>query len=544
MKRLGVAGLLLALPVLAASPKLVVVLVVDQLNVETLRTVRPHLGPGGIARLLDEGTRYDEALYGQAGTYTGPGHACLATGTYPHKNGIVANRFYDRASGAMQTTLLDPRAPLLDAPADPGDDSSPRRLKVETVGDRLIAKDPRSKVVAISLKDRAAVLLGGHKGRAYWFSESTGKMTTSKYYASELPRWVKAFNARKLPDASFGKSVELALAREAYRGVDDDPFEADVQKLGRTFPRRVTGGLEAPGPAFYFAFGATPFAIDYEVAFVEAAIEAERLGADAVPDLLAVSFSTTDYAGHAYGPDSFEAQDTLVRLDRSVAKLLEVLDARVGRRNYAVAFTADHGAGSVPERLAAGGTRARRIKSGELEKAIEDSLAASHGAGDWVLALDDPNIYLNWALAKQRGQPMAAVEQVALKSALAIEGIRTGYTRTQLLAGLPAGAAHGTGVMRSFDPELSGDVILVPQEHCFWGKYGEKPVGSTHGSPHRYDAHVPLAFWGAGVGTAVHPEPVEMAAVAPTVAALLGVTLPQAEAAPLSTAARPAPKGP
>ncbi|WP_331093698.1 alkaline phosphatase family protein, partial [Archangium sp.] len=214
----------------AAPPKLVVLLVVDQLGADVLTKLEPRLGPKGIKRILG-GTRFTDSTYRQLATYTGPGHALLGTGVYPHKSGIVSNKYFDRTTGKSVTTLLDPANPLLEAPADPEDDSSPNKLLAPTVGDLLKKKSPESKVVAVALKDRAAVLMAGHDGKAYWLSESTGKMTTSKYFESALPGWVSDFNTKNPMDAQFGKVWERSQPAAKYTGPDDAGYEGDYKGL-------------------------------------------------------------------------------------------------------------------------------------------------------------------------------------------------------------------------------------------------------------------------------------------------------------------------
>ncbi len=541
----AVAALGFSAPSLAAAkpPKLVVLVVVDQLSDQTLEKVRPHLGKDGILKLLVEGKSFTNARYGQAATYTGPGHACLSSGSYPHVNGIVSNKFYDREKGKSFTTLFDAAHPLLEAPADPEDDSSPVGFTAQTLGDALRGKNPASKVVAVALKDRASVLLAGHGGAAYWLAEATGKMTSSTFYMEKLPAWVAAFNAKTPADAYFGKVWERALPVEKYAGPDDPPYEADYKGLGKAFPHKVTGKLEKPGPDYYLAFGASPFSLEWQLSFVEAALDAEKLGADAVTDLLAVSFTTPDYVGHAYGPDSQEVQDIVVRLDRAVAQLISKVEKKVGKKNVVFAFTADHGAASAPEKLAAEGKKVRRIKKAELKAAVQAGLTKAFGPGEWLLALEDPSLYLNLKLAAEKKVDPALLEQAALEAALGVNGIAAGFTRTQLLKDGGGEAPYAKAVALSFHPNRAGDVLLVPAEQCFWGKYGERDEGSTHGSPHAYDSHVPLAFYGAGVTSGVHGEPVDMSGVAATLAALAGLPpLANAEGQPLPVAPSPAPK--
>jgi predicted AlkP superfamily pyrophosphatase or phosphodiesterase len=513
------------------APRLVVLLVVDQLGADVLTKMEPRLGPNGIKRLLG-GTRFTDSTYRQLATYTGPGHALLGTGVYPHKSGIVSNKVFDRATGKSITTLFDPANPLLEAPADPEDDSSPKALLAPTVGDLLKKQSPDSKVVAIALKDRAAVLMAGQTGKAYWLSESTGKMTTSKFYESALPGWVNDFNTKNPMDAYFGKMWDRAQPAAKYTGPDDTAYEGDAKGLGKTFPHKITGKLEKPGPEFYYALATTPFGTAWELAFVKAAVEAEGLGTDAAPDILAVSFTAPDYAGHAYGPDSHEVQDSILAVDRAIGELVTYLEKKAGAKNVVFAFSADHGSAPAPEKLAAEGKSARRIKKAELKAAVQKALEAKYGPGEWVSALEDPSIYLNTKLAAEKKIAPEELEKTALEAALKVPQIAAGFTRTELMAGTNPERPYFAATRLTFHPERAGEVLLVPAENSFWGKYGEKAEGSTHGSPYRYDAHVPLAFYGAGIRKQVVKEPVDQADIAPTLAALLGLEIPDADGKP------------
>lgn len=512
-------------------PKLVVLLVVDQLGADVLAKMEPRLSPKGIKRILG-GTRFTESTYHQLATYTGPGHALLGTGVYPHKSGIVSNKYYDRTTGKSVTTLLDPAHPLIDSPADPEDDSSPEKLLAPTVGDLLKQKSPDSKVVAIALKDRAAVLMAGHTGKAYWLSENTGKMTTSTFFESALPAWVTEFNTKNPMDAQFGKVWDRSQPAAKYFGPDETNYEGDYKGLGKTFPHKITGKLDKPGPDFYTAFATTPYATDWELAFVKAAVEAEKLGADATPDILAVSFTAPDYAGHAYGPDSHEVQDSILGVDRAIGDLVTYLEKKVGAKNVVFAFSADHGAAPAPEKLAAEGKTARRIKKAELKAAVQKALEAKYGPGEWVSALEDPSIYLNTKLAAEKKIAPEELEKTALEAALKVPQIAAGFTRTELIAGTNPERPYFSETRLTFHPDRAGEVLLVPAESSFWGKYGEKSEGSTHGSPYGYDKHVPLAFYGAGIKKQVVKTPVDQADIAPTLAAFLGIEIPNADGKP------------
>jgi arylsulfatase A-like enzyme len=511
----------------AKTPKLALVIVVDQLRADAFIRARKNFGKTGIERLIAEGAFLSDAHFSHANTDTGPGHAAIVSGTYAYKTGIIGRRFYDRVAGKVSTMLADPGHPVLEAHSTPDDDDSPANFVGETVGDHLrLATSMRGKVVAVAGRDTAAVLLGGRSGRAYWFSAETGKMTSSTFYSEELPSWVKEFNAKGTADTHFGKTWDRAIKESEYPGKDDVDTEADVFGLGRVFPHPVGGKLDKPGPEFYVALSTTPFANDLEVAFAKSAIEGEQLGKDADTDLLLVSFTANDRIGHAFGPESQEAFDALIRLDKQVADLVAACEKAAGKGNLVVVFTADHGCAPTPEAMAQLHFPAGRIAGANVRAAVSKVLSEKFGAGEWVVALEEPDLYLNARLIAERKLSAAAVEETAGEAALHVEGIADYFTHSQLEHGLIPMTPLGKAAQLSFFPERSGDVVLVPREFYIWASEGDGSHGSGHRSYYRYDTHVPLIFWGPGVKPGIDRQPVDMTDVAPTLSYLLGINAP------------------
>jgi predicted AlkP superfamily pyrophosphatase or phosphodiesterase len=510
------------------KPKLVVVIVIDQLRASELSRFGGQL-TGGMRRLLDSGAVLD-GHYGQQNTYTGPGHALILSGSYGYLNGIIQNKWYNRATGRSEGMLFDPSSSPLTGPAEPGDETSPRNFNGSMLGDELrVASGMASKAIAIALKERGALLLGGKLGTAYFFVESAGLMTTATYYMDSLPAWVTKFNEQKLADQAFGKSWERSAPVGAYTlaGPDDSAYEGDVLGLKKTFPHPVTGGSAKPDAKFYEAFTMTPFGIDYQFAFAKAAVEAENLGGRGVTDLLALSVSSTDLIGHTFGVHSQETEDALIRTDKAIGAFLGWLDARLGKDNYLTVLTADHGATPPPEQSEKLGLGGKRIKKAAIQSAITNALNARFGEGKWVVALEDPSVYLDQKLIADRKLDRAEVERVAGEALLTIPGFAGYFTRTQLERGWlpPTNAARA--VARSFYPPRCGDVIAVQAPYSFWGKYGEKDYGGSHGSFYRYDTDVPLVLAGSAFkpGYAGTAEMVDLAA---TLARVLGVPPPAA----------------
>lgn len=439
--------------------------------------------------------------------------------------------------------MFDPEARVLgDKSSDPEEETSPRNLVGTTVFDGVRLANRDAKIVSIALKGRGSLLLGGQLGKAYFFSDQRGGFTTSSYYAKELPEWVQRWNGRRLADAAFGQKWERLLPAASYQGSDDAPHEGEVKGMGKSFPHPLTGGLTAPGPAFYDAITHSPIGIELELDFALTALTEEQLGQRGTTDVLAISISSTDLAGHIYGPFSHEYQDLVARLDRAVAKLLGELDRRFSPNDVTILFTADHGAVPIPESMASDGVLAGRIKKASIKAAVNKALSERFGAGEWVVALEDPSIYLDANLiAKTKLDPML-VEEEAGKAALALPGMMGFYTRSQLLRGMVPPTEAARAVVRSYFPARGGDVVLFTAPYYFWGKYGEKDAGSTHGSFYRYDTDVPVMLSGPGFVPGDHGV-IEMVDVAATLSHVLGINPPPScEGRPVLRMLRSAPQ--
>jgi predicted AlkP superfamily pyrophosphatase or phosphodiesterase len=525
------------------APKLVLLLVADQFRADNLARYGSMFVEGGLKRLLRQGA-FAIGRYGQQNTYTGPGHALIATGSYGYLNGITQNKFWNRQSGKAESMLYDPQATVLgEKELSLDDDSSPRNLVGSTVFDELRFTSKESRVLGVALKARGAILLGGHLGRAYFFSDQTGEFTTSTFYAKDLPDWVKDWNKKKLADAGFNKPWERLLPVESYPTLDDSPYEADLKGLGRVFPHAVNGKLQAPGPAFYETISYVPLGLDLTMDFVRAALAGEQLGKRGVTDVLAVSVSTTDLAGHLFGPLSHEYQDMVLRLDRAIAALLTDLDKQYKPGEVMIMFTADHGAAPIPDEMAQHNMFATRVKKPSIKEKINKALSEHFGvAGDWVVALEDPSVYLSPKLIAQAKADPSVVEEVAGRAALELPGMLGYYTRTQLLRGWLPPTDAAVAVSRSYFPTRGGEVVLVSAPFCFWGKYGDKELGTSHGSFYRYDTDVPMIFNGPWFVPGEYGV-VDMVDFAATISHVLRTTPPASAAGrPLNAALKPYPR--
>lgn len=508
-------------------PPLVVVLVLDQFRADYLTRFDEHLGDRGFRRLLGEGASMT-GHYGHYVTYTGPGHALLLSGSYPYLNGIGANNVYQAGKRRSEAMVFDADArPLGRREARPGDDLSPRNFLGTTVGDELsLATGRRSRTVAIATKGRGAILMGGRLGKAYWMDDQTGGMTSSTYYHPETPGWVTAWNAQKVADAFFGARWERSVPP-----APGGPEQGFAVTLG--------AGQKAPNKAFYEQLAASPQGNDLTFSFARAAIEAESLGQRGVTDLLAISLSAPDLVGHDHGPYSDQVRDLIVRTDRQIGDFLTYLDDRLGARQSLVVLTADHGATPVPEQMAALGFSAGRIRKQTLRAAIDQALVARFGGKDWVVALEDPHVFLDReAIARLRLDP-TEVERVAGEAVMSVAGIGGFLTRSQLLRGEAPATEQGKALVRSYHAPRGGDLMLWTQPFYFWGKYGEHDEGTTHGTSYRYDSDVPVLISGPGVRHGRHGVR-EMVDLAPTLSDLLGVSAPAGSEGQVIPLAEPA----
>jgi hypothetical protein len=510
-----------------ARPKLVLLIVVDQFRYDYLERFGDLFGNGGFKRLMNEGALFTNANYDYVPTFTACGHAAVSSGSVPALNGIVGNAYYDRESGKVRVMVADDSAHLVTGKAisDKGGAASPRTLIGTTIGDQIrLSNNFQSKVVAMSLKDRSAVLPGGMRPNgAFWFSEADGQFVSSDYYFKELPAWVKKFDAGDRVDKYFGMKWERVLPPEAYKRAQAENLPSQRSSLGSRFPYVLTGGEEKPGPRFYSAFTLTPFSSEYLAEFGKAAVEAESLGADEYPDLLSISFSAPDLAGHYYGPDSQEIVDTYIRLDRVIADLLGYIDKKVGLANTVIAVTGDHGVAPIPEYMRSKGFDAARIPGREIVDAANKALGARFGEGKWILNFINDQLYIDQKLIAEKKADPAEAERVAGEAALAADGVVNYFTRTQIVGGRMPGGPIARRVTNGFNRERSGDVWLITKPLYFFAE-GELPT--THGSAYNYDTHVPVILFGAAVRPGRYNSDCSPSDIAPTLAALLSVEPP------------------
>jgi len=524
----------------ANAPRLAVVISVDQLRADYLIRFRPFFGEGGFKRLLDGGLDFRNNHYRHAVTQTAPGHATILSGAFPNVHGIISNDWLDRDLWEVINNVEDRTSPLVglsraDATAallSPKAGRSPRNFQASTIGDQLKLRfGHRSKVFAASNKDRSAILLGGKLAdSAYW--DEAGVMVTSQYYRKQVPAWVQAFNDERLVHATFGKTwdrVREAAIYDAVQGPDDAPGEITDLGLGRTFPKRITGGREAISPAFFSAFDSSPFSAEFLGEFVQRAIREEKLGHSPATDLLCVSFSQIDSMGHNYGPDSHEVMDSMIRLDRVLAALLDTIDREVGLARCVVVLSADHGVSPMPDHALAlrADFPAGRVKISDLDAAGRKALDAAFGpleAPMYWFTRDNMGFHFRPDALAAKKRTVEEAGQVLKASVMTFPYIAMAYTRNEVLAASGEGESVLAMAHRGFHPGRDRDVGFVFKPHYYPGRSNN--TGTTHGSPYAYDTHVPQLWFGAGVPHGVRVDRVGVEDIAPTLAGLLGLVAP------------------
>jgi predicted AlkP superfamily pyrophosphatase or phosphodiesterase len=512
-----------------APPKLVVLLVVDQMRADYVDEFSRDW-TGGLKRLVSQGAWFRRAAYPYLNTFTCPGHATIATGAFPAVHGISQNTWWDRATGTTTTCTADPQALTIryDARTARGGETA-GHLLAQTLADQLRTARA-SHVVSVSLKERTAIMLAGHGGDAVtWLSDSLDQWETSSAFTDSAVESVRRFVTLNPIDADYGKTWSTLLPDARYRGPDDAPGESPAGGWTRTFPHVLDSASGKPDVEFYSKWERSPYADAYVARFAAALAESFHLGRHDTTDLLAVGFGGPDLVGHGFGPRSREVQDMFAHLDRSIGTLLDRLDVLVGQNRYVVALSADHGVTPIPEQDVARRHEGGRFGVTALIAAIDGRAQAALGPGRYVSRVIGNDIYLEPGTYDR------------LKAAGALHGVE------KAIAGLPgvagvfrgeqlAGAAQTNDPLRraaalSYVAGRSGDLVVALKPG--WISISN---GTTHGSATLDDQRVPIILMGPGIRPGKYGQQVTPADIAPTLAALCGVPLPQAEGRVLSEA--------
>ncbi len=509
-----------------APPKLLVFMAVDGLPQRQITGYRDQLAADGFARFLDRGTWFANANYSHAFTVTAAGHAVMLTGAYPDRTGIIGNDWRNPDTGAPVYNTQDPSATYIDHKTNAFDGTSPQNLRVQTVGDMLRAAIPASKVIAISGKDRGAILPAGKNGTAYMYMAASGGFASSTHYMAQHPAWVTAYNAGKPADSYFKTEWQALLPGAAYaRSLPDNQpwFGPGGGKLPMSMS---VAADDSPGPMFYNALMRSPFGDELTLDFARAALVGEQLGQRGVPDILSISLSSHDYINHLYSAESRLSHDHVLQLDRQLARFFADLDKTIGQGDYVVVLTADHGFMPVPEVSTAQGLPEGRLNSSQLLGRINAGLENRFGEGKWAIGFSGSSLLLDKKLMALKKMEPSVVAQEAKALLVAEPAMAAAYTRSELLSGMPATAPLFSAMQRAWHPDVSGDVQYALKPNWMFASIA---TGATHGSPYAYDTHVPLLIYAPGrykPGSIV--TPVDMASMAPTLSQLMRVPRPPA----------------
>jgi predicted AlkP superfamily pyrophosphatase or phosphodiesterase len=510
----------------AEKPRLVLFITVDQLRGDMPIRYADRFGEGGFRYLMERGYHYRNAHYRHANTFTAVGHATLATGGNTPEHGIAGNEWYDREKGVEVYGVEDLNCTVLGAEGEAAAGRSPRNLTSSTFGDELVAATGgASRVFGVSIKDRGATLMAGHLGKAFWYDPDSGRIVTSSYYYDAYPAWVDAWNAAKHADAWVGGAWSLLrpLDEYVYAAADDRPGERPYKSQGNTFPHPMP---EVAGKDYYGALRFTPMGDMLTLQFARDLMREERLGQGDHTDVLTISLSATDYIGHAFGPNSLEAEDNMLQLDRSLASFFADIENHLGLDNTLIVLSSDHGMDEIPEFTQHLGCDAGR-------HVPEDFIAGANAAiktrfdvtDDLVLTFKNPSLYLDEARVRALGLDLATVETALAETMVAMPGFAHAVTRSDLLAGLVPDTELMGRVSKAFHPQRSGNVLLVQSPS--WYLYPEaQKFAAMHGSPYGYDTYVPIFFAGPGIAPGTSQRPVAPEDIASTITACLGVKAP------------------
>jgi predicted AlkP superfamily pyrophosphatase or phosphodiesterase len=528
--------------------KLVLQITIDGLRADLLNRYGDGFGKGGFRYLMEKGTVYTNAHYQHANTETIVGHTTLATGTFPSQHGMVGNVWFDREAGELAYNIEDPDSPIIPTreneskgeQVDPAQKKSrtqgrsPAAILAPTFGDGLAAYfGGRSKIFGVSGKDRSAVSMAGRAGKAFWYSTNTGDFITSTYYYDAYPDWVSKWNGLRKADGYAGKSWSLLNDASTYllASQDDRPYEADLKGYGRVFPHPFG---QADNKLFHTRILVSPVGDQLTLDFSKALIIHEKLGQDDIPDYLSISFSGVDAVNHFFGPSSLENEDVVVQLDRTLADLFAFIDKTVGLKHTLIVLAADHGMADMPEYMTELGFKAGRLDPDEI-LAAANKAGQKFGVDKIVRFFFRPYLYLNDEKIAAAKLDPAKVEQAVADALTDFDGIALAVASSRLFA------QHTNPLLEqvrnNYHISRSGDIYIIQEP--YWFLFDKGPIAGMHGSPWRYDTHVPIIFLSPAIQPKTVHRRVHPVDVAPTMAAFLGMTPPgSAQGSPLEEVLR------
>ncbi len=502
------------------KPKLVVSIVVDQMRFDNLDKYNGSYSDNGFKRLIREGFNLKNNHFNYVPTVTGPGHASISTGSTPKTHGIAGNNWFDKKTRKDVYCTTDLDYENLGGNAYSAK-MSPNNLLVETLGDlNRIENDMNSKTISIAIKDRGSILMGGKKANAaYWFyGKDKGEWVSSKYYMQELPDWVNSFNNSGFISTyirEWNTLYDINSYNESRS--DDNKFEKSFKgDPSVTFPYDLNKLKDLNDG--YDMLKETPFGNSLTTDFAIEAISNEKLGKDQYTDVLAISYSSTDYIGHNFGVDAKETQDAYLRLDLEIERLLNFLDSHVGKNEYTLFLTADHGAAKIPAYLNSIGVKSQNIEEGTVKNILNDVLFKSFGSNQLISKIMNSQIYLNDYTINSLNLNLDIIEKTIINTLSQLDFIDKVYTSNEIING-NFDSGYELLIQNGYNIPRSGDIIFKLKENVI--SYGNK--GTTHGSGYSYDTHVPLIFFGKKIVQGESNVKTKITDIAPTIAKLLGL---------------------
>jgi predicted AlkP superfamily pyrophosphatase or phosphodiesterase len=506
------------------KPKLVVGIIVDQMRWDYLyRFFDLYKPTGGFKRLLNEGFSCNNTFVPYLPTVTACGHTCIYTGSVPAIHGITGNNWFDNNLQKMVYCVDDKTVQTVGSSTADVGQMSPVNLFVTTITDELrLASNFRSKVIGLSIKDRGAIIPAGHAANAaYWYDSKTGNFVTSTYYMKELPGWMKTFNNKKIVDSLYSKNWSLTLPKEIYAKYCDTNENAYESKPFGNAALKMPYDLSSFKGKDYSKIASTPYANDLLEGLAQSAIHAEQLGKHEMTDFLAVSFSSPDYIGHAFGPNSWEILDTYVRLDETLGQFFAYLDKTVGKNQYTVFLSADHGGAHIPEFLQKHNIPEGRWDDSEIKKELKDYLKNQFSQPGLINAIAEYDVYLNHPLIDSLKLDEAAIKKSVIQYLLKKDKVLNVIDkRNASIAAIPAMIREM--VINGYNPQRSGDLQILMKS----GVMDAAKTGMSHGVWNPYDSHIPLVFYGWGIKQGNLAREVQMTDISATIASLLHIQMP------------------
>lgn len=524
------------------KPKLILQITVDQLRGDMPYKYLDRMGKGGFNYLLNKGVVYKDAHHNHANTETIVGHTTLATGALPSVHGMIGNVWYDNKQQRLVYNIEDAQFPLLSADADVNKKTeidptqrtaktsgrSPNNIQVSTFSDELaIATNGQAKIFGVSVKDRGAISMAGHMGKAFWFSKKSGEFVTSAYYYDKYPQWVSQWNQAKPTKKYHNQQWQLMASQKDYdfSEQDDQAWETKFPGFDRVFPHAYG---DMSNGYFNTFLTLSPAGDQLTLDFAKAVVNNEQLGQDKITDYLSVSFSSTDYVSHIFGPSSLEAEDNLLRLDRTLSDLLEFIDNKVGLDNTLIVLSSDHGAAEVPAYLSTLGMKTATVKP-DVWDVAPGMLALRDKFGldkSLIKTYFHPYLYLDREEISKNGLSLAEVQQAVAIEVDKLEGVEIAVASTDIEKGLIPNDYLHTLVANNHSKNRSGDIFIVFEPHRFIADMEGLTVAATHGSPWGYDTFVPVIFAGYNLDKKTVSERISTTDIAITLSSILSIKPP------------------